>query len=194
MDKSYRSRPKMLHTQTPTTKKEDLRIFIAIPPEIRLLKPSPFAIKQAICEKIEGLTLHDIPTAVPIKTRWAVTPTSRKLRDTLLEQENQGIMMRAIEGDSVRVPEKWINYAVQGVASSYGTMAGVDVPKATQLVSKQASTQTGLQPVSCRASRHGPNVKGLTTWIISYKRPVPAFRLFGVSDYSKEIRKHPTIQ
>ena len=53
---------------------------------------------------------------------------------------------------------------------------------------------TGLQPVDCRASRHGPNSQGFTTWIISYKNPVPSFRLFGVSNYSKEIQKHPTIQ
>ena len=194
MDQSRRSRPKMPPTQTRTIEKEDLRIFIAVPPEIRLLKPSPFAIRQVLCEKIEGLTLHDIPTAAPIKTGWAITPANRKIKDTLLEQENQEIMMRALEGNSVRVPEQWINYAVQGVASSYRTMAGADVPTTTQLVSKEASTQTGIQPVNCRASRHGPNSQGLTTWIISYKNPVPSFRLFGVSDYSKEIRKHPTIQ
>jgi hypothetical protein len=61
-------------------------------------------------------------------------------------------------------------------------------------VEEEVCSQTGKQPVSCRASRHGANHRGLTTWIVSYKEPVRSFRLFGTSEFSKVINKHPTIQ
>jgi hypothetical protein len=94
----------------------------------------------------------------------------------------------------VRVPERWINYAVQGVPSSFRTLDSTEVPTTTQLVEEEVFSQTGKQPVSCRTSRHGANQNGLTTWIVSYKEPVRSFRLFGTSQFSKEIHKHPTIQ
>ena len=175
--------------------KEDNRIFIAISnPAMRLQQPSPFAVRQAICKSIGGITLRDIPTASPINTGWAITPANQKIRDQLLTQENQELLVRALDGDAVRIPERWINYAVQGVPSSFRTLDGTDLPTTTQLVEEEVCSQTGKQPVSCRTSRHGANQHGLTTWIVSYKEPVRSFRLFGSSQFSKEIYKHPTIQ
>ena len=59
---------------------------------------------------------------------------------------------------------------------------------------RAGSAQTGFYPVKCRTSHHGPNSQRLTTCTISFKNPVPPFRLFDARDYSEEIRKHPTIQ
>ncbi|OAF99849.1 uncharacterized protein CC84DRAFT_1103565, partial [Paraphaeosphaeria sporulosa] len=53
---------------------------------------------------------------------------------------------------------------------------------------------TGKQPVSCRISRHRANQHSLITWVVSYKEPVHSFQLFGTSQFSKGIHKHPTIQ
>jgi hypothetical protein len=179
----------------PAKPKEDTRIFIAISnPEIRLQQPSPFAVRQAICKSIAGTTLRDIPTASPINTGWAITPANQDIRGRLLTQENQELLVRALGGDAVRTPERWINYAVQGVPSSFRTLDGTELLTTTQLVEEEVCSQTGKQPVSCRTSRHGANHNGLTTWIISYKEPVRSFRLFGTSQFSKEIHKHPTIQ
>jgi hypothetical protein len=83
---------------------------------------------------------------------------------------------------------------VQGVPSSFRTLEGTEIPTTNQLVEEEVCSQTGKQPVSCRASRHGANHRGLTTWIVSYKDPVRSFRLFGTSEFSKVINKHPTIQ
>ena len=175
--------------------KEDHRIFITISdPTVRLQRPSPFVVRQAVCRSIEEITLQDIPTASPINTGWAITPASRTIRDQLLTQENQELVVKALGGDTIRVPEHWINYAVQGVPSSFRTLDGTELPTTTQLVEEEVSSQTGKQPVSCRTSRHGANHNGLTTWIISYKEPVRSFQLFGTSQFSKEIHKHPTIQ
>ena len=103
-------------------------------------------------------------------------------------------MLRALEGDAVRIPERWINYAVQGVPSSFRTLEGTEIPTTNQLVEEEVCSQTGKQPVSCRASRHGANHRGLTTWIVSYKELVRSFWLFSTSEFSKVINKHPTIQ
>jgi hypothetical protein len=175
--------------------KEDLRIFIVISnPAMRIQRPSPFAVRQAVCRNIEGITLKDVPTASPINTGWAITPANKTIRDQLITQENQERLLRALDGDAVRTPERWINYAVQGVPSSFRTLDGTEIPTTTQLIEEEVCSQTGKQPVSCRASRHGANQHGLTTWIISYKEPVRSFRLFGTSELSKVINKHPTIQ
>ena len=184
-------RPKA-HTRTVLTK-EDLRIFIAVPAATRLQKPSPFAVRQAICGKVPGLTLENIPSASAIKTGWAITPASKTIRDELLSQEKQALMMQAVDGMSVRTPEQWLNYAVQNVPSSYRTYAGIEVPITRQLVEEEVYSQAGKTPVDCRTSRLGPDAQGRITWIISYRQPVRAFRLFGISDYSKEIRKQPAI-
>ena len=49
--------------------KEDCRIFVQISnPTGRIQRPSPFAVRQAVCRSIEGITLQDIPTASPINT------------------------------------------------------------------------------------------------------------------------------
>jgi hypothetical protein len=179
----------------PAKPKEDNRIFVAISnPAMRLQQPSPFAVRQAICKSIAGLTLKDIPAASPINTGWAITPANENIRGRLLTQENQELLVRALDGDAVRTPERWINYAVQGVPSSFRTLDGTELPTTTQLVEEEVCSQTGKQPVSCRTSRHGANQHGLTTWIVSYKEPVRSFRLFGTSQFSKEIHKHPTIQ
>ena len=104
----------------PAKPKEDNRIFIAISnPARRLQQPSPFAVRQAICKSIGGIALRDIPSASPINTGWAITPANQTIRDQLLTQENQELLVRALDGDAVRVPEHWINYAVQGVPSSF---------------------------------------------------------------------------
>ena len=178
----------------PPKPKEDLRIFIVISdPATRFQRPSPFAVRQAVCRSIAGITLQDIPMASRINTGWAITPASKTIRDQLMTQENREFMLRALDGDSVRTPERWINYAVQGVPSSFRTVEGTDLPITTQLVEEEACSQTDKPPVSCRPSRHGANLNGLTTWIISYKEPVRSFRLFGTSEFSKVINKHPTI-
>jgi hypothetical protein len=187
--------PARTRPSPPAKPKEDNRIFIAISnPAMRLQQPSPFAVRQAVCKSIEGITLQDIPAASPINTGWAITPANKSIRDQLMTQENQKLMLRALEGDAVRIPERWINYAVQGVPSSFRTLEGTEIPTTNQLVEEEVCSQTGKQPVSCRASRHGANQHGLTTWIVSYKEPVRSFRLFGTSQFSKEIHKHPTIQ
>jgi len=173
---------------------DDPRILITVSTEFRLQQPSPFAIRQAICAAVEGVSLQDIPKATTTKTGWAITPANNRIGTLLMEQVNQELMLRAVNGDSARLPERWINYAVQGVASAYRSVMGTEIPTTVELVKEEVYSQTLQHPASCRPSRHGPNLKGLTTWIVSFQQPVRSFSLFGTSEYSKEIKKNPPIQ
>jgi hypothetical protein len=110
---------------------------------MRLQQPSPFAVRQAICKNIRGTTLKDIPTASPINTGWAITPANQNIRERLLTPENRELLIRALDGDAVRIPERWINYAVQGVPSSFRTLDGTELPTTTQLVEEEVCSQTG---------------------------------------------------
>ncbi|KAF7575736.1 hypothetical protein PtrM4_073600 [Pyrenophora tritici-repentis] len=144
---------------------------------------------MAIVKAIKEITPSDIPTAKHIKTGWAITPRNDKIKALLMGQENRELMIRAVEGESARLPERWVNYAVQGVESSYRTITGESIPTTIDDIVSEALSQTGIEPASCRPSRHGPT-EGRTTWIISFTRPVRSFRLFGTGDYAHEIKKN----
>ena len=176
------------------TPRKDHRIFIETSAEVRMRHHQPFAIRQAICAAINGLELKDVPSASAIKTGWAITPANEGIRQRLLLEENQSLLLAAIDGECIRIPETWVNYAVQGVASSYRTLTGTLTTTTTELVHAEAAGQTGVQPANCRMSRHGANANGITTWIVSFREPVRSFRLFGTSEFSKEIKKRPAIQ
>ena len=176
------------------TPKKDPRIFIEARAEVRLKRHTPFAIRQAICQNINNIELKDIPTASEIKTGWAITPASEEIKQRLLTEENQALLLKAVDGEHVKIPEAWVNYAVQGVASSYPSLVGTYTPTTRELVQTEAASQTGAQPVSCKISRHGANSSGFATWIISFQQSVRPFRLFGTSNFAQVIKKRPVIQ
>ncbi|KAF7443122.1 hypothetical protein A1F99_126290 [Pyrenophora tritici-repentis] len=122
--KAATAAPKQL-AQTPRRPlNTDNRILIAVGAEARLQRASPFAARMAIVKAIKEITPSDIPTAKHIKTGWAITPRNDKIKALLMGQENRELMIRAVEGESARLPERWVNYAVQGVESSYRTITG----------------------------------------------------------------------
>ncbi|KAF7446996.1 hypothetical protein A1F99_084430 [Pyrenophora tritici-repentis] len=126
--KAATAAPKQL-AQTPRRPlNTDNRILIAVGAEARLQRASPFAARMAIVKAIKEITPSDIPTAKHIKTGWAITPRNDKIKALLMGQENRELMIRAVEGESARLPERWVNYAVQGVESSYRTITGESIP------------------------------------------------------------------
>ncbi|KAG9375789.1 hypothetical protein A1F94_013533 [Pyrenophora tritici-repentis] len=128
MTKAATAAPKQL-AQTPRRPlNTDNRILIAVGAEARLQRASPFAARMAIVKAIKEITPSDIPTAKHIKTGWAITPRNDKIKALLMGQENRELMIRAVEGESARLPERWVNYAVQGVESSYRTITGKVYP------------------------------------------------------------------
>ncbi|KAF7566666.1 hypothetical protein PtrM4_149860 [Pyrenophora tritici-repentis] len=121
----------------------DNRILIAVGAEARLQRASPFAARMAIVKAIKEITPSDIPTAKHIKTGWAITPRNDKIKALLMGQENRELMIRAVEGESARLPERWVNYAVQGVESSYRTITGENRDRTGELPALQTWTHGG---------------------------------------------------
>ncbi|KAK7177446.1 RNA-directed DNA polymerase from transposon x-element, partial [Paraphaeosphaeria sporulosa] len=178
------------HRSAPQAK--DPRILLTVPAHERLAQSSPYAIRKAICEAT-GLSLSAIPNASKTQTGWAITPTDAHTRALLMEQDTRERMIRSVEGSGAELPQRWVNYAVPGVPSSYRSLLGADVPITQDIIEEEVTTQTGHIPVNCRPSRHGADDTGCTTWIISFTHQVRPFRLLGASDSSREIVKKRAI-
>jgi hypothetical protein len=48
-----------------------------------------------------------------------------------MTQANQELILKALDGDAVRTLERWINYVVQGVPSSFRILDGTEIPTTT---------------------------------------------------------------
>jgi hypothetical protein len=176
-----------------TSKREDRRLLVPVEPAALLNRPEPFALRQELAAKIDGITLASIPLVTPTKTGWAITPSDLTTRDLLCTQENTEIILRTFCGTAVKQPETWYNYAVPGVPSGIHCLGGTWIHTA-EVIDDEVIAQTTERPVSCRPSRHGANPEtGKTTWIVSFLAPVKAFRLFNTSELSKPIDKKAAI-
>ena len=138
--------------------------------------------------------LATIPLITPTHTGWAITPSDLKTRDLLTTLENSEIVMRVLRGTAVKQPEIWYNYAVPGVPYTMRQLSGNAVINTAELINEEVVAQTQEGPISCRPSRHGPNLEtNKITWIISFLTPVRSFRLFNASELSRPIDKKPKI-
>jgi hypothetical protein len=181
-------------TSSPTQKREDRRLLIPVEHSALLNRPEPFALRQELCAKITGITTASIPLITPTRTGWAITPSDLKTRDLLTTLENSEIVMRVLRGTAVKQLEIWYNYAVLGVPYTMRQLSSNVVINTAELVTEEVLAQTQEGPISCRPSRHGPNlVTNKITWIISFLTLVRSFRLFNASELSKPIDKKPAI-
>jgi len=180
---------------TTSLTRQDKRVLVTVRKGSHTLleRPEPFALRRELCAKISGLTLAAIPTITPTRTGWAITASDLTTRDRLLAQENSEILLRTLDGTSVKQPEIWHNYAVPGVPITIHSLVG-PVTNTAELITEEVIAQTKKRPVSCRPSRHGANpLTGKITWIVSFLEPVRPFRIFNASDLAKAIHKNPAI-
>ncbi|KAL2001073.1 hypothetical protein VTN02DRAFT_2263 [Thermoascus thermophilus] len=184
---SARSGPTIFSTQ-----QDDRRVLIALGTQERLNRLEPYAVRQVLAKHVDGLTTATaIPKVEPTATGWAVTAADTATRDLLLAAEKQ--ICDALGATSVRLPQKWYNYAVPGVPYSIRELDGSFMETAP-LVEAEAEAQTRAKPIYCRPSRHGVNpVTRKTTWIISFLHPVGRFTLFNASEASRLIKKKAPI-
>ena len=174
--------------------RDDPRIFITVPMDIRAARPSPYGVRQAICAAT-GLSMQDIPKASQTASGWAITPANQQVRDSLMVQERKEQMIRALDGQDARLPQRWYNYAVPGVESRYLNLQGQYIPTTQEMVIEEVSVQTGAMPVRCHPAKSGVNTQTqLMTWIVSFLAPVRPFQLFGTSSRAKEIKHKPVIE
>src|SRR6195952_4226965 len=176
----------------PNPTREDRRILATL--QRGAARIEPFVARQALVAKINGLTLGKIPSITPTRTGWAINPSDLTVRDLLMSQENKEIVMRVLSCEHMRLPEVWYNYAVPGVPTTLRSHMDGEILSTSELIVEEVIAQTKERPISCRPSRHGANpVNGKITWIVSFTKPVRAFRLFNVSDASKIIEKKSPI-
>jgi hypothetical protein len=188
-DKSARSRSTLTSEQ-----REDRRILITLTPQALLRRAEPYAVRQALCACIEGLnSTASIPKIEPTRTGWAITPANIGIRDLLTTDEAARAICVALDATSVKLPERWFNYAVPGVPSSLPSYDGSSL-LTSELIEDEVKAQAKTTPVNCRPSRYGANPEtGRTTWIISFRTPVRAFSLFNASEKSRLIDKKAPI-
>lgn len=180
---------------TPPPKKDDKRLLVTLATEARLHRPEVFLLRQELCRNIKDLTLASIPLITPTSTGWAITPSNDITRDLLLTEENMEIMRRVLGATAVSLPEKWYNYAVAGVPHTMRALLDKGyTTTGRELVEEEVIAQTQVKPVDCRPARNGPDLAtGRITWIVSFREPVRAFRLFNTSSTSKLIEKRAPI-
>ena len=150
-------------------------------------------LRRRLVEKLNGLTLANIPKITPTKSGWALSPSDLATRDLLLAESNQAVILEALGGCKVSAPETWYDYVVPLIPTAFHGIGG-EVLVTQDLVLEEVFNQTGETPVRCDISRHGANpVTGKASWIISFKKRVRPFHIFNTWSQSRPIEKKPRI-
>ena len=177
----------------PTGKRDDIRILIAI--EQGAPRHDPYILRAEICKTL-GLELAHIPGLTPTKSGWALEPSTKTVRDSLMEPEKKILIGRILSARDITLPEQWYTYAVQHVPYSFPDSINKGFYIDTKdIIVDEVRAQTGNTPVDCRPSRHGPNPQtGKGTWMVSFLEPVKKFSLFNQSAMSSLTEKKPKIE
>lgn len=161
-----------------------------------LLREEPYILHHQLLAAIPGLDFNKILQITPTKTGWAVHTADLATRDNLLTDANRPLLIEAFQAKEAAAPENWSTYAVPSVPSA---MISILEPTHRvlvdeELVRQEVFSQVGETPVRCAISKNGHEAHtGLGTWIISYKKEVKPFTLFGSSDKSRLVKKRVKI-
>ncbi|KAG0158620.1 hypothetical protein PDIDSM_6135 [Penicillium digitatum] len=167
---------------------------VVLKQEDRLARKEPYAIRKQLESALKGVTPHtDIPKITRTATGVAITP-GPLARPSLITEQGLNAIKDALNAHSVKVPQKWYNYAVPGVPPSIQAWDDTLIQTGS-VIEDKVFAQTKLKPVSCRTSRHGASpTKHNITWVISFLSPVAPFTLFSRSSVARAILKKPQIQ
>ena len=181
-------------TKPVQTSREDHRVLVTLPSTSLLgAREEAYLLRRRLVEKVNGLTLANIPKISPTKSGWALSPSDLATRDILLAESNQAVILEALGGCKVSAPETWFDYVVPLIPTAFHG-AGGEVLVTQDLVLEEVFSQTGETPVRCDISRHGANpVTGKASWIISFKKKVRPFHVFNTWSQSRLIEKKPRI-
>ncbi|KAG0155489.1 hypothetical protein PDIDSM_1066 [Penicillium digitatum] len=92
--------------QPHSQQRDDPRILVVLKQEDRLARKEPYAIRKQLESALKGVTPH---TDIPKITRTATG---------LITEQGLNAIKDALNAHSVKVPQKWYNYAVPGVPPS----------------------------------------------------------------------------
>jgi hypothetical protein len=66
-----------------------------------------------------------IPTISLTMTGWALFPSDLAARDILLAEPNQPLILRALSGTKISVPEVWFDYVIPLIPAAFYGIKGV---------------------------------------------------------------------
>lgn len=185
----------ILRSSGPNTRspREDLRVLIRLQERYRPreMRPSPLAVRQEIATRL-NMTLADVPEITITKAGWAIKPANKEVRNKLLDKTEALLELQGAE--HVGAPEEWCAYVVPEVPMEQLAYDGTRIPTAN-LVCEEVEAQTRQKPIEVKPSRYGVNqATGCSTWLVYFREPVSRFRLFGVSEYSRPMKKKTPIE
>jgi hypothetical protein len=186
--------PKKGPTKPTQTSREDHRVLVTLPSASLLgAREEAYLLRRRLVEKVNSLTMAQIPAISPTMTGWALFPSDLATRDLLLAESNQAAVLEALGGYKVSVPEVWFDYVVPLIPAAFHGISG-EILVTQDLMLEEAFNQTGETPVRCDISRHGANpITGKASWIISFKKKVRPFHIFNTWSYARLIDKKPRI-
>lgn len=196
------TRSTQLTTQKPASKQTlksrvDLRVLVTAEERslIRLRKEEPFILRQRLVKSIAGLAYNKIKQVTHTPTGWAVHTVDLATKESLLTDENKPLVIAAFQAKDVLSPENWFTYAVPNVPSAMLSILDNQQQLVDEnLVRQEVLLQAGEDPVRCNPSKNGHNAAtGKATWIISFKKEVKAFTLFGSSAWSSQVKRRVKI-
>ena len=125
-------------TKPALTPREAHRVFVTLPsPALLGQREETFILRKRLADRIAGLTIAMIPTISPTMTGWALFPSDLAARDILLAEPNQPLILRALGGTKISVPEVWFDYVIPLIpAAFHGIEGAIEVTQ--DLVSEEA--------------------------------------------------------
>lgn len=177
---------------------EDLRVLVTLDHDERGASGGPprqeaFVIRSAVVTALK-LTARQLPDASVTRTGYALVAADAATRDLLLEPKNAEEILRICGGTTICRPEKWFRYAVKEVPYTFRRPDGALVDT-RDVIEEEVVVQTGQPPCNVSESRYGADpLTGRGTFIVSFLRPVKAFRLFSTSEMSKLVNKKPQLR
>lgn len=176
--------------------REDRRVLVTLPAQALLQREDAFILKRQLLAKIPGLLPSSIKAITPTLTGWAISVTDLATRDSLVTEANMPRVLKTFGGKDAFTPEKWYNYAVPNVPTSFISILNPAeaIEVTSQLVTEEVLAQLGESPVRCSMSRHGVNpLTRKATWIVSFKKEARPFHLFSSECSSKVIEDRPRL-
>lgn len=172
----------------PQNQRSDDRIFLRIPDSHPWRSATPTEMRVSILD-ITGLALTDIKEVQKVRTGFAVRTTNPEATERL--QHPWPVLEK--EGTRFEPAQLWHTYVVANVPRTINGYRGSKL--AEELILDEIKAASGVDPISCRPSKHQDPNSLTQDWVISFtERVKPGFRAFGSKPARRIDRKAQITQ
>ncbi|KAM5357129.1 hypothetical protein ACJZ2D_016591 [Fusarium nematophilum] len=164
---------------------DDLRVFVRLEAGAPSRNQIGYAIRTHISGKL-GIDLGRIPQAIQVNTGWAIRTTDSTTRDLLIQRQAE--WANDLGATAVERSEKWYTYVIpecpRRLTDLHGNEVDYDVAIKDEIIS-----QTGVTPVSIRASRHNSDELPTRTLLVSFLQPTRRYWRLTLVSMSRRPRR-----